>query len=58
MTDKHFNAILAKNYIAEEIAQCEKLQDLSIKYIVSCLEDIEAYTGQGNQPSIEDILKN
>lgn len=58
MTDKKFNAILAKNHIARELKQADTKEDLSIDYIVSCLRDIEAYLGQANQPSVDDIINS
>lgn len=46
----HFSAILAKNNIAAEIASDEP----NVKYILSELKDIEKYTGELNQPSVQD----
>ena len=70
MTPKHFNAILAKNNIARELrdadtgastkngltfpSQC--LVDRNTLLVL--LRDIETYTGEGNQPSIDDIINS
>jgi hypothetical protein len=57
MTPKHFKAILAKNDIAREIAQARKYNEsISYNFVLSCLEDIEAYIGKGNQPSARNIV--
>ena len=53
MTKKHFEAILAKNEIARDIAS----GDPSFDYILANLRQIESYIGQGNQPSVEDIMQ-
>lgn len=59
MTNKHFEAILAKNNIAREIRDCEQNNDpISTEFIKNLLKDIEAYTGEGNQPSVEDIINS
>lgn len=55
MNDKKFNAILAKNGIAQEIAN-EKREDVSFPYIIGQLKVIEAYLGEANQPNIDEIL--
>lgn len=69
MTDKKFNAILAKNSIARDIKVLKKWHDqyknieavqncpLNTGYIESCLKDIEIYLGEGNQPSVKDIIE-
>lgn len=64
MTDKKFNAILGKNEIAKEVTKLQgelvkhKLNYLlNTHFILECLRDIEKFTGQGNQPSIDDIIK-
>lgn len=49
---RHFNAILAKNTIAEEIAS----DDPSMNQIYSALIELERYLGESNQPSVSDIL--
>lgn len=54
MTDRKFNAILAKNIIAREVIK----EEMNAKRIISCLKDIEDYLGEGNQPSVEDIVEN
>lgn len=54
MTDRKFNAILAKNIIAREVIK----EEMNVKRIISCLKDIEDYLGEGNQPSVEDIVEN
>lgn len=46
----HFSAVLAKNNIAAEIASSEP----NVNYILSELKDIEKFTGELNQPSVED----
>ena len=56
MTDKHFDAILAKNQIARELKQ--KKDDVSLTNIKNLLLIIEEYIGEGNQPSVEDILES
>lgn len=53
MTDKHFNAILAKNDIAREIASGEPNFD----YILACLRQIESYIGEANQPDVNEIME-
>lgn len=59
MTTKHFEAILAKNDIARAIRDSFlKPEELNLRYIVERLKDIEAYTGEANQPSVIDILTN
>jgi hypothetical protein len=52
MTKKHFKAILAKNEIARELTTA----CISINYIIACLEDIEKFIGEGNQPSVKNII--
>jgi hypothetical protein len=56
MTDKHFDAILAKNQIARELKQSR--EDVSLNNIKKLLLIIEEYIGEGNQPSVEDILES
>ena len=58
MKDTQFNAILAKNQIARMINKTKLGQDISIAQINACLNDIEKFTGTGNQPSINDIIEN
>jgi hypothetical protein len=51
MTNKHFKAILAKNGIARELTTvC-----ISINLIIACLEDIENFIDEENQPSVKNI---
>jgi DNA-binding CsgD family transcriptional regulator len=57
MKDLKFNAILAKNEIAREIAKSVE-EGISVSYIESLLEDIEKYLGTANQPSIREIIGN
>jgi DNA-binding CsgD family transcriptional regulator len=57
MKDLKFNAILAKNEIAREIAKSVE-EGISVSYIESLLEDIEKYLGTANQPSIREIISN
>lgn len=52
MTTKHFDAIIAKNNIARELKSSEP----NLGYIFWCLREIEDYTGEGNQPSVSDII--
>ena len=54
MNDLKFNAILAKNEIAREIAKGE----LNVSRIESLLQDIENYLGTANQPSVSEIISN
>ena len=66
MTNKHFDAILAKNCIARHIKDIksdiasgkEKRIKRAIDYIVARLNEIEAYTGAGNQPSVNAIMES
>lgn len=54
MKDLKFNAILAKNEIAREIATGE----LNVSRIESLLQDIENYIGTANQPLVSEIIGN
>lgn len=54
MNGVKFNAILAKNEIAREIAKGE----LNVSRIESLLQDIENYLGTANQPSVSEIISN
>ena len=63
MTNKHFNAILAKNDIARAIKDYKKCSNgtvdpLPIFQILSALYVIETYIGEGNQPSIQNIYES
>ena len=54
---KKFDAILAKNDIAREIKQLRNNQEpISFTAIKYALETIELFLGEGNQPSVNDIL--
>lgn len=57
MKDKKFNAILAKNEIAREIAKATT-EGISVSFIEAQLEIIENYLGTANQPSVTDIIGN
>jgi len=53
MEDKHFDAILAKNYIARLLArEKEVIAESTARYILGRLKEIEAYTGIGNQSNV------
>lgn len=57
MTDKKFNAILAKNDIAREVRDSiQHREEMSTNQIMYCLNQIEAYIGEANQPSVNDII--
>jgi len=58
MTDKKFNAILAKNDIAREVRnyQNDNERYVSVDMIRNALRDIEKYIGEANQPKIDDII--
>ncbi len=65
MTDKKFNAILAKNNIAREVRDYLKSNTYSedgsrepihITHIIGELKAIEKYIGEANQPSVESII--
>ena len=70
MNDKHFDTILAKNEIARELkrwkndlsypAEVRKFfrQSVSMDYLLHKLEEIEAYVGTGNQPSVKEIMES
>jgi hypothetical protein len=58
MEEKQFIAILAKNSIAKEIRDFNNQEPVSMSIILACLLQIEEYIGQGNQPSIDDIINN
>ena len=55
MDDLQFNAVLAKNGIARQLKNYQQ-DGISVEYVVACLNDIEAFIGQANQPTVEDIL--
>lgn len=54
MSDKRFEAILAKNRIARELSSNEP----NLPVILVDLSVLEHYIGVGNQPSISDIYQN
>lgn len=56
MTEKHFNAILAKNEIARAIRD-GSINDRT-EQAVACLRDIESYIGEANQPSVDEIIND
>lgn len=63
MTNEHFEAILAKNAIARGIREYKNApvgegEPLSIYQLIENLRAIEGFIGQGNQPSIEDIIES
>ena len=57
MKDKKFNAILAKNEIAREIAK-STTEGINVSYIEALLLDIENYIGTANQPTVIEIIGN
>lgn len=61
MTRKHFDAILAKNAIANLINRSEPgnyAGEVSIPSapLINYLLHVEEYIGEGNQPPIKDLL--
>lgn len=67
MSDKKFNAILAKNNIAREVrdylnsssrSEDGSREPIFIKYIVHELKELESFLGEANQPSVADILSS
>jgi len=61
MTQKHFDAIIAKNNIAEVIRQIEKgefesISELPMQALEFDLATIEEYIGTGNQPSVDEVI--
>jgi hypothetical protein len=56
MTDKHFNAICAKNAIAHELKNYASGHNINFGYVKARLKEIELYIGEGNQPSVESII--
>lgn len=63
MTNKHFNAILAKNEIARELGKyvCMPSQyeyDLPIPFLLERLKEIELFIGESNQPSVLDCYNH
>lgn len=55
---KQFDAILAKNQIAEELADFKKTGELNADFILHQLREIEKYTGELNQPTVMDTYEN
>ena len=53
--DKLFNAILAKNQIAR-LVRNKNVGNVYGELITECLKDIEKVIGQGNQPSVQNIV--
>lgn len=54
----HFEAILAKNCIAREMAQVKLSKGpVCIDYILDRLEEIEMFIGHGNQPGVRNIYE-
>lgn len=59
MTDKHFQAILAKNEIAKALRDyVDSDEELAVNHVFAMLQEIEEYIGQGNQPSALDIYND
>lgn len=57
--DKKFDAILAKNKIARDIAEHKRCgAPISYTCIIAQLKAIEDYIGHDNQPTAEDIFEN
>lgn len=57
MDDLHFNAVLAKNDIARQLKDYQQ-DGISIERVMACLNDIEEFIGQANQPTVEDIFNS
>lgn len=57
MTDAHFNAVLAKNKIAEEMKNYKE-DGINVGFILERLNDIEKYIGTANQPTVEDTFNS
>jgi len=58
--DAKFDAILAKNRIARELADLireGKIRQSDIRVILEDLTEIEDFIGEGNQPIAEDIIQ-
>lgn len=58
MTTKHFDAVIAKNRIAEFLRDAKpgEITYGDLSNIGFQLREIEIYIGEGNQPSISDII--
>ena len=48
MTDLQFNAILAKNMIADQMGK-HQTEGINVELILECLNDIEKVIGTANQ---------
>ncbi len=63
MTSKHFDAIIAKNNIARvlkglQAGEYAELNELPLRQLNFDLREIEIFIGEGNQPSISDIINS
>lgn len=61
MNEKHFQAILAKNHIARELQRyvdSEDEKELNVGFVLDCLKTIEDFTGEANQPSVQDLFND
>ncbi len=58
ISEKHFNAILAKNEIARSIRDYERGDEIRfiLNTIVDNLKIIEEWIGESNQPTVKEIL--
>ena len=54
--NRQFDAVLAKNQIARDIR--DNPNHISVTNLIFQLKEIEKYTGEMNQPSVEEILNN
>ena len=54
-TDLQFNAVLAKNMIAEQMGK-HQTEGINVGLILECLNDIEKVIGTANQPTVEDTF--
>jgi hypothetical protein len=55
--DKKFDAILAKNEIAREVAKATT-EGISVSFVEFQLRIIEKYLGTANQPTVSEIVAN
>ena len=58
MDDRKFQAILAKNRIARELAEYANGEVLAIDVVLADLQCIEEVLGRDNQPSVTAIFEN
>ena len=58
MNDKEFQAILAKNRIARELAEYANGEPLMIDVVLADLQCIEEVLGRANQPSVTEIFEH